>query len=94
MTLVYEIPLGSERIVRWIHSFIHSFKLIFTSILREVQPILFKGITNKQSYLMRQRELNKYSMEASSGSRGLCRDAWGQTLNRDKNELRDKFIIP
>ena len=25
-------------------------------------------------------------MAASSGSRGLCRDAWGQTINGDKNE--------
>ena len=29
-------------------------------------------------------------MEASSGSRGLCRDAWGQTINGDKNERTDK----
>ena len=29
-------------------------------------------------------------MEASqTGSRGLCRDAWGQTLNEDKNEWTD-----
>ena len=25
-------------------------------------------------------------MEASSGSRGLCRDAWGQTTDGDKND--------
>ena len=29
-------------------------------------------------------------MEASSGSRGLCRNAWGQTINGDKNERTDK----
>ena len=28
-------------------------------------------------------------MEASSGSRGLYRDAWGQTINGDKNERAD-----
>ena len=26
---------------------------------------------------------------ASSRSRGLCRDAWGQTINGDKNERTD-----
>ena len=30
-------------------------------------------------------------MEASSGSRGLCRNAWGQTINGDKNERTDDY---
>ena len=69
-----------------VHSFIHSNLHLITYFMKTVQTLLLKEITNKQSYLMRQRKINKKSMEAS---RGVCWDAWGQTINGDKNERTD-----
>ena len=70
-------------------SFIYSNLFLFPYFMKTVQFFSFKKITNKQSYLMRLRKFNKYSLEASSGSRGLCSDAWEQTINVDKNKQTD-----
>ena len=68
-------------------------QLTFISILHENSTKkYFKGVNNRQSYLTRQRNINKKGMEASSGSRGLWWDARGQTNIEQGQERMDRLV--